>query len=109
MTGLLSFSTGFQTHGFSAMSHYYGAAEQNLLRVISGLTTLTEKKLFAGRSLVVGSNPSNGKGRYIHFVRPLERLLKSRQPQRVATMPASLWWNHLSDHPLVQWCNGASM
>jgi len=30
-------------------------------------------------------------------------VLKTRLPQSVPTMPASLWWNHLSDHPLVQW------
>ena len=34
---------------------------------------------------------------------PLDRVLKSRQPQSVPMMPTSLWWNHLSDHPLVQW------
>ena len=31
------------------------------------------------------------------------KVLNSRQPQSVPTMPTSLWWNHLSDHPLVQW------
>ena len=53
--------------------------------------------------MVVGSDPSHGKDRDSHFVRPLARVLKSRQPESVPTMPTSLWWNHLSDHPLVQW------
>ena len=35
-------------------------------------------------------------------MRPLARVPKFRQPQSVPTMPTSLWWNHLSDHPLVQ-------
>ena len=52
---------------------------------------------------VVGSNPGRGYDRDSHFVCPLARVLKSRQPQSVPTMPTSLWLNLVSDHPLVQW------
>ena len=58
---------------------------------------------------VVGSNPSHGEDRDSHPVHSLASVLKSRQPQSVPTMPKSPWWNHLSDHPLVQWgTRGAS-
>ena len=50
----------------------------------------------------VGSNPRDYL-RNSHFLPPLARVLKSRHPQSVPTMPTSIWWNHLSDHPLVQW------
>ena len=36
-------------------------------------------------------------------------MLKTRLPQSVPTMPTSLWWNHLSDHPLVQWGGNISL
>ena len=37
---------------------------------------------------------------------PWQRVIKSRQPQSVPTMPTSLWWNLLSDQrPLMQWGN----
>ena len=47
--------------------------------------------------------PATAKIMIVISCAPLERVLKSRQPQSVPTMLTSLWWNHLSDHPLVQW------
>ena len=55
------------------------------------------------RSGVAGASPSLGFDHDNHFVRSLANVLNIRLPQSVPTMSTSLRWNHLSDHPLVQW------
>ena len=68
-----------------------------------------KKPLIAPNSMIGPFNPfwelGNGLSGMIPVIAcaPWQRVLKSRQPQSVPTMSTSLRWNHLSDHPLVQW------
>ena len=97
----------FTKAGYPSVSETGATTHRETARIFVMWPSGLARWLVDSERTVVGSNPNRTVTTVIAkpFRAPLAKVLKSRLPQSVPTMPTSLRWNHLSNQML---CNGAS-